>query len=174
MSKDGGAKEPAADAEKTPSISLWRIAADTPQWGADDLSGKGAALRGGRWNHAGEHVAYAASSISLAAWETRAHFGQGARLPWNRFLVRIDVPADIWAARQTLAQPLPVGWDAIPEGLISRALGSNWLRSGRSALLVVPSVIVSEECNVLINPAHVHAQRITAVKLRRFVYDPRA
>ena len=173
MSKDGGANSPAARAEQAQSVNLWRIAADTPQWGADDLSGKGAALRGGRWNHAGEHAAYAATSVSLAAWETRAHFGHGTRLPWNRFLVRIDVPNDVWAARETVAKPLPVGWDAIPEGLVSRALGSGWLRSKRSALLVVPSVIVSEECNVLINPAHADAQRIKAVKLRKFVYDPR-
>ena len=174
MNKDGGANSPAAsDPELTDAISLWRIAADTPQWAAEDLSGKGAAQRGARWNHAGEPVAYAASSISLAAWETRAHFGQGAQLPWNRYLVRIDVPADVWAARETLAQPLPVGWDAIPEGRVSRALGSKWLNAASSALLVVPSVIVSEEINVLVNPAHGDAKRIMAVKIRKFAYDPR-
>ena len=175
MSESGGettADSVPADAP-TNAVSLWRIATDTPQWAADDLSGKGAALRGARWNHAGEHAVYAATSISLAAWETRAHFGQGGALPWNRFLVRIDVPADIWTSRETLAQPLPVGWDAIPEGLVSRALGSKWLSAAHKALLVVPSVIVNEENNVLINPAHPDAKRIQAVKLRRFVYDHR-
>ena len=155
------------------TVSLWRVAADTPLWAADDLAGKGAAHKGARWNHAGEHVCYAATSVSLAAWETRAHFGRGAALPWNRYLVRIDVPDPVWAARTTLAGPLPVGWDAIPEGLVSRAQGSAWLSAGRTALLTVPSVIVSEEDNVLINPAHRDALRIKAVKLRRFVYDPR-
>ncbi len=136
------------------------------------MSGKGAASKGARWNHAGELVTYAATSISLAAWETRAHFGRGAALPWNRFLVRIDVPDDIWSARQALAPP-PVGWDAIPEGSVSRNAGSAWLKGAASALLAVPSVIVNEEDNVLINPAHADSVRIVATKVRRFVYDHR-
>lgn len=176
MSKTGSASASNNAPAKPPQIStitLWRIATDTPQWTADELSGEGAALRGARWNHAGEHAVYAATSISLAAWETRAHFGQGGALPWNRFLVRIDVPADLWAARETIAAPLPVGWNAIPEGLVSRALGSKWLSAARTTLLVVPSVIVNEEDNVIINPAHADAQRIKAVKVRRFVYDHR-
>lgn len=137
------------------------------------MSGKGAASKGARWNHPGELVTYAATSISLAAWETRAHFGRGAALPWNRFLVRIDVPDDVWAARQMLSRPPPVGWNAIPEGIVSRNEGSAWLKAGTSALLAVPSVIVDEEDNILINPAHVDSVRIVASKVRRFVYDHR-
>ena len=155
------------------TVHLWRVAADTPQWTAEDMGGRGAAHEGARWNHAGEHVTYAATSISLAAWETRAHFGKGGRLPWNRYLVRIDVPDPVWAARTLLARPPPVGWDAIPEGLVSRREGSVWRVSGKTALLAVPSVIINEEDNVLINPAHADAKRITAAKVRRFVYDHR-
>ena len=155
------------------TISLWRVASDSPLWTAEDLAGKGAAHKGGRWNHAGEHVVYAATSVSLAAWETRAHFGQGAALPWNRFLVRIDIPDDIWAVRETMPRPPPVGWNAIPEGLVSRTAGSAWLFARRSVLLAVPSVIIGEEDNLLINPAHLQASRITATKLRRFIYDHR-
>ena len=155
------------------TVALWRIAADTPAWAADDLTGKGAASKGARWNHPGELATYAATSISLAAWETRAHFGGGAALPWNRYLVRIDVPDEIWASRETLPRPPPVGWDAIPEGLVSRNQGSAWLRSGRTAVLLMPSVIIAEEDNVLINPAYPDSARITAAKVRRFVYDPR-
>ena len=155
------------------TVSLWRIAADTPLWTADDMAGKGAAHKGARWNNAGEHVVYAAMSISLAAWETRAHFGKGAKLPWNRYLVRIDIPDDAWAAREILPRPPAIGWDAVPEGLVSRAAGSAWLKASRTALLVVPSVIVVEEDNVLINPVLPEARRITATKVRRFVYDPR-
>jgi RES domain-containing protein len=155
------------------SVHLWRVASDTPSWTADDLSGRGAAHQGARWNHPGERVTYAASSISLAAWETRAHFGQGMALPWNRFLVRIDVPDAVWAARQTLRRPLPAGWNAIPEGQVSRNAGSAWLKSADSALLVLPSVIIKEEDNVLINPLHADASRIVAAKLRRFLYDHR-
>jgi len=155
------------------TVTLWRVAADTPQWTAEDMAGKGAAAKGARWNHAGEHVAYASMSISLAAWETRAHFGKGARLPWNRYLVRIDVPEDVWAARQIMVRPPSVGWDVIPEGLVSRSAGSAWLKASQTALLAVPSAIIYEEDNVLINSAHPDARRISATRVRRFVYDPR-
>jgi len=116
---------------------------------------------------------HSATSISLAAWETRAHFGRGATLPWNRLVVRIDVPDEIWAVREILGRPLPVGWDAIPEGLVSRNLGSSWLKSGRTALLTIPSVIIDEEDNVMANPAHPDCARIRATKVRRFLYDHR-
>lgn len=155
------------------TVSLWRIAADTPLWTAEDMAGKGAAHQGARWNHPGEHVTYAATSISLAAWETRAHFGKGGALPWNRYLVRVDVPDDVWATREILPRPPPIGWDAIPEGRVSRAAGSAWLGAGRTALLAVPSVVIVEEDNVLINPAHPDAERLMATKIRRFVYDQR-
>ncbi|MQA22215.1 RES family NAD+ phosphorylase [Rugamonas rivuli] len=155
------------------TVSLWRIASDTTSWTAEDMAGKGAARSGARWNQVGEHVTYASTSISLAAWETRAHFAQGIALPWNRILVRIDVPDDIWAARAITPGPLPVGWDVVPEGMVSRAIGSAWLASGATALLVVPSVIINEEDNVLINPAHPDATRLTVDRVRRFVYDQR-
>ncbi len=137
------------------------------------MSGKGAASRGARWNHPGELVVYAATSVSLAAWETGAHFGRAAPLPWNLFLVRIDLPDDVWAARQMASRPPVVGWNAIPEGVVSRNEGSVWLKAGASALLAVPSVIIDEEDNILINPGHVDSRRIVASKLRRFVYDHR-
>lgn len=156
------------------TVRLWRIASDTPDWAAEDLSGKGAALRGARWNHPGQAVAYAATSVSLAAWETRAHLGPlGTAMPWNRFLVRIDVPDAVWSRRHSLARPLPVGWNAIPEGGVARALGARWLGAGTSALLLVPSVVIEEEDNVLIAPSHQDARSIVALKVRRFVYDPR-
>ena len=68
------------------TVSLWRIATDTPLWTADDMAGKGAAHKGARGNHAGEHVTYTAPSISLAAWETRVHFGKGAKVPLESVL----------------------------------------------------------------------------------------
>jgi RES domain-containing protein len=155
------------------TVWLWRVASDTPAWAADDLGGKGAAAAGARWNHPGERVTYAATSISLAAWETRAHFAKGERLPWNRFLVRINVPDAVWATRTVLSRPPAVGWDAIPEDQVSRNAGSAWLKKGQTALLVVPSVIIGEEVNVLINPAHPDHAQLKATKVRRFVYDHR-
>ncbi len=68
---------------------------------------------------------------------------------------------------------LPPGWDCIPPGRISRDLGNAWLGEGRSPILVVPSVLIPEEHNILLNPAHPALRRLAAVKLRRWSYDPR-
>ena len=150
---------------------LWRIAADTPGYAADDLSGIGAKLTGGRWNSKGVPVVYCATSIALATLET-VHYLRTGTLPFNRFLVRIEVPEAVWQARQILDQP-PGGWDAIPASLSASRAGDHWSAAGKTALLVVPSVIVPDECNVLINPRHPDAATITASTVRRWQYDPR-
>lgn len=152
------------------TVALWRIAATTPKYAADDLSGAGAKNTGGRWNPASMAVTYCSESIALAVHEMVVHLRSGG-LPLNRYLVRIDVPDDLWAARQVLAPP--VGWDALPAGMISVQAGEAWLMSNASALLVVPSVIVPEESNVLINPLNPDAARIVATALRKWHYVPR-
>lgn len=155
------------------SVSVWRIATDTPTYEAHDLSGKGAEQNGGRWNRVGHPVVYASSNIGLACLETVVHLNQ-AGLPLNRFLVRIDVPDGVWAARRILrAADLAVGCSAIPEGKVSLDSGDAWLLAGNTALLMVPSAIVPEEFNVLINARHSDAAVINAIKLRPWLYDSR-
>ncbi|WP_118182514.1 RES family NAD+ phosphorylase [Paraburkholderia phosphatilytica] len=155
------------------TVAIWRIATDTPDYTADDLSGEGAKQTGGRWNRPGAAVLYCASSIALAALETVVHWNAEG-LPLNRYLVRIDVPDDILHAATTVtAAAAPVGWDAIPEGKVSLDLGDNWLGAKKSAILRVPSVIVPEEFNILVNPLHPDAVAVTACKLRKWIYDSR-
>lgn len=155
------------------TVQLWRIATDTPAYTADDLSGKGAEVSGGRWNRPGLPVVYSATHISLAALETVVHL-QVSALPLNRYLVRIDVPDDVWVARKLdVLGTLPIGWDAVPTGKVSLDAGDQWLKSGGSLLYQVPSVIVPEEANVLINPSHPSVKRIRATKVRRWLYDAR-
>jgi RES domain-containing protein len=153
------------------TTSLWRIAVEAPTYTANDLSGAGAKNTGGRWNSVGTALIYSATSIALATIETVLHM-RGGDLPFNRFLVRIDVPDDVWAARVVL-DPLPGGWDAVPSGMTSRATGDAWVRSSSSALLLVPSVIVPDEYNVLINPLHPDVASISATTVKRWIYDPR-
>ena len=151
----------------------YRIGVDSPAYEADDLSGKGAEITGGRWNDKGVAVVYAAENRSLACLETLVHLAAGG-LPFNRYLIEISIPDSVWAAaqRETPAS-LPVGWDAEPASLTSTSFGSAWLRSGRSAVLVIPSVLVPEECCVLVNPTHPDSASVSAVKSRRWLYDPR-
>jgi RES domain-containing protein len=118
-------------------------------------------------------VVYASETRALACLETVVHLNASG-LPLNRYLVEVSIPDDVWSAAQIeTAASLKVGWDATPAGRVSVAFGTDWLRSRTSALLVVPSVIVPEESNVLINPNHPDAGRITALKVRNWLYDPR-
>lgn len=155
------------------TVFLWRIASDAPEWEAHDLSGKGAEVTGGRWNRKGKPVVYCATTISLAVLETAAHI-EADDLPMNRFVVCVEVPDGAWAARVVRsAASLPVGWTARPEGRVSLDVGDTWLASGASALMEVPSVVVHEESNVLINPRNSDAAKLKSWKLRPWFFDER-
>lgn len=154
------------------SARAWRIGADTPHYTADDLSGDGALRNGGRWNRPGRALVYAASSISLACLETIVHFGVET-LPLNRYLVEIELPDDLVTGAVRFDAAANVGWDAVPPGMVSLDAGDSRITSNASALMLVPSVIVPEEWNYLINPTHPDAARVHARKLRRWTYDAR-
>jgi RES domain-containing protein len=152
---------------------VWRIATDTPDYGADDLTGKGAEMTGGRWNRKGTPLLYCSSSISLACLETIVHLSGGAPLPLNRYLVRIAVSPAAWKNRTVFDSSKHVGWDAQPAGWVSMDWGTRWAESSNTLLAEVPSVIVLEESNILINPRYRGAARLKPSKLRRWTYDLR-
>ncbi len=155
------------------SFTVWRIATDTKSYEADDLSGAGAKNTGGRWNAVGDPLVYTSETQALACLETVVHLNAGG-LPLNRYLVSVTIPAAVWVgARTETPGSLPVGWDADPSGRASIQFGTTWIRSVASALLRVPSVIVPDDYNVLINPLHPDSRAIIAVKIRKWVYDPR-
>lgn len=153
--------------------TLWRIATDTPDYGSDDLSGKGAEVTGGRWNRKGVPMVYASASIALACLETLVHLKGGLPLPLNRYLVRVDVPDASWDLRTLFDSAAHVGWDAEPPGLVSLDWGTHWAQDSASLLAQVPSIVVPEEPNVLVNPRHADVAALTATKIRKWTYDPR-
>ena len=154
-------------------MRVWRIAADTASYASDDLSGKGAENSGGRWNRKGTPLLYTSSSIALACLETIVHLGGMHPLPLNRYLVEMEIPDDAWAARTQFDSKRHVGWDAQPAGLVSLNWGTRWARSGVQLVAEVPSIVVPEESNILLNPAHPLAASLVARKLRRWTYDGR-
>ena len=152
---------------------VWRIALDAPTFKADDLNGEGAKKSGGRWNKKGTPVLYTSESIALACLETLVHINaQG--LPLSRYLVRIDIPKKVWdLAKKFNMKTAGIGWDALPAGSASIEKGQRWLQSNASALLFVPSVVIPQANNVLINPSHPDVKLIKAKKIEKFSYDPR-
>lgn len=153
---------------------VWRIATAARTFRPDDLTGAGAALDPGRWNDDGVPILYAAENRSLAMLETLVHVSPGD-LPQNRYLVEIDVPEPVWDARERLdrkqADDMVSTWDAVPAAGSSVAYGSRWAREGRSTVLCVPSVLVPEETVVLLNPARVRPDGVTARVVRKVQYE---
>lgn len=156
----------------TGSVALWRIATEAPDYTAGDLSGKGAEMTGGRWNRKGTAVLYASTSRALACLETVVHLAK-TPLPLNRYLVEISVPATAWKAARTVSPAALAGWDAEPAGKASLDWGTQWLASGATLLAKVPSIIVPEEFNVLLNPAHPEIGSVKATVVRKWLYDAR-
>ena len=152
---------------------FWRIATDTPSYEAIDLSGAGAQKVGGRWNRMGTPMMYASGSIALAVLETFVHLDAGLPLPLNRYLVRLEFPDRLWRSRAVFDTIKLVGWDAEPAGKVSLDWGNAWAKSGIGLVAQVPSVIVPEESNVMINPRHGDINKVTVTKLRRWTYDSR-
>ena len=154
------------------AVTLWRIGSDTPDYPAEDLAGIGAERSGGRWNRKGTRMVYASTSRALACLETLAHLESGD-LPLNRYLVAISVGDADWAARTGFNPASHVGWDAEPPGMVSLEWGTSWVGGSSSLLAEVPSVIVPEESNILINPRHPNAAALGARKVRKWAYDAR-
>ena len=117
---------------------------------------------------------YTYTTRALACLETLVHFDAGTRLPLNRYLVRIDVPTECWKQRRRF-RPVNanVGWDVEPPGRISQEFGSQWVADAKSLLLEVPSIVVAEEFNVLVNPKHPDLCRTRAHVIRKWTYDTR-
>ncbi len=153
--------------------AVWRIASDTSAYGSDDLSGKGAEITGGRWNKKGTPLLYTSGSIALACLETLVHLGGASPLPFNRYLIKIEITDEIWKERVIFDDSNNMGWDALPEGLVSINWGTSWASSLSSLLAQVPSIVVPEESNFLINPKHPMASKLVAKKIRRWSYDTR-
>ena len=153
-------------------MTLWRIGADTPHYEAHDLSGKGAETSGGRWSRVGTPLLYTSTSRALACLETIVHLA-GDSLPLNRYLVKLTVPIAAWKAAMVVDPAKLVGWDAEPAGKASLDWGTSWAGAKSTLLARVPSIIVPEELNVLINPAHPDASMVQATKIRKWLYDAR-
>jgi len=137
----------------------------------NDLSGAGARLYGGRWNSKGLAAVYTGSSRSLAALEALAHIPQ-KNLPSNLCIAAIHIPEDI-SIKTISVKNLPEGWRSIPILAALQEIGDRWLKEKKQAVLRVPSVIIPEEWNYLINPLHADAHRIRIKNVSYFIFDER-
>ena len=129
-------------------------------------------LHGGRWNHKNIPVIYAAESRSLAALEFLVHVSLFSILPNSLSIACLGIPDDISAERISL-NDLPKNWRDYPAPSKLADLGSEWAMAIRSLLLRVPSVVVVDEFNMLINPKHPEMKRVTISLVESFTFDRR-
>ncbi|MFH1032956.1 MAG: RES domain-containing protein [Pseudomonadota bacterium] len=151
-------------------IEAWRLVKARHADNAFD--GQGARRFGGRWNAAGTACVYLADSLPLAALELFIHLGaEGFAISFVSF--RVLIPPEAVEALDVAG--LPGDWRANPPGPQVQALGSQWLRAGRSAALKVPSALMplGAGFNYLLNPAHADHARLGVQDPLPFHFDPR-
>jgi RES domain-containing protein len=136
---------------------------------ADLLSGEGARLYGGRWNHKGTALVYAASHASLAVLELLVHSDV---LPRNMVLVAYDVP-DTPAPGSWPRARLPPDWADYPLPRSTQDLGTAWAAGLSGLAVAVPSAVVPIENNWLLNPAHRAIAKVKARVIGPFPFDAR-
>jgi len=138
---------------------------------ATAFSGDGARINGGRWNSPGLAVVYTSSSLSLATLEVLVHLEDPATFARLFSWVCLEISED---SIETLDESkLPTGWCADETNITSRSIGDAWLRSMRTAVLAVPSVVTPGEWNYLLNPMHPRFAKIKIGGAKPFQPDPR-
>jgi len=137
---------------------------------ADDLSGMGARLYGGRWNSEGKPAIYLASSRSLAVLEVLVHLPP-LMIPDNYCLVEIEVPDN--SILDINIDDLPSNWNDVSPPLKLKQIGDEFLKKQDYLLMKVPSSIVSMEYNYLLNPLHQAMKKIKILKKAPFDFDKR-
>lgn len=135
----------------------------------DALSCEGARRYGGRWNSKGVVVLYCATSESLAMLELRVHSPHP--YPHTRWKFTLEVPDD--ALTSIEAESLPRGWNELPPGPASKRFGDAWVAANSTLGLLVPSVVASDEKNLVLNPSHPRFREVNILTERRIVLDKR-
>jgi RES domain-containing protein len=149
-------------------VTAWRLS--KTRYAARAFDGEGARVYGGRWNSPGTRVAYASESVALATLEVLVGL-QDTSLLTSYSLIKIEFPDELMETVDR--RKLPVSWNRHPPTPETQRLGDLWVAEGRSAVLEVPSAVVEEEHNYLINPLHEQFVRIEIHRARQFRLDPR-
>jgi len=153
-------------------MKVWRIC--RLPYADEGFSGEGARRFGGRWNSRGVRMVYASTSLSLAAIELFVHLEPGLA-PSDLVYLSAELPEGE-PARTIHSPQLPADWwtDNAAAGTSgARELGDAWIREHSSLALMVPSVPIRAEWNVLLNPVHPCASELKIEPRELFVFDAR-
>ena len=136
-----------------------------------ELSGKGAALSGNRWNSKGTELIYCADSRALAMAEVAVHLSLSI-LPKDYVMVEIEIPNSV-SISSLKTDDLPQGWNSFPHLLDTQKIGDDFVAERKSCVLKVPSAVVPGDFNFLINSNHLDFSAIKIVGYTDFPFDQR-
>ncbi len=150
---------------------VYRI--DREKYVSSVLSGIGASLHGGRWNRQHTPAVYASESRALALLEILVHVRTTALMPHDRVIISIDIPDDYYLS-MTVDKLNPY-WNTLPNPhFITQKLFDTHCVLGDYGGLRVPSVIIPEECNIVLNPMDADFnERVTVSDVKRLNWDQR-
>jgi RES domain-containing protein len=138
---------------------------------AAPLSGKGAALKGARWNSVGIELIYAAANKSLAMAEVAVHF-TFATIPGDYVMMTLFIPDDISLVKVNISD-LPDEWNVFPHPSSTQNTGDQFVIENKYCVLQVPSAVTDGDYNLLINPNHPEFKRISITSIKKFPFDKR-
>lgn len=137
------------------------------------LSGIGVSMnKGYRWNSLNTKLVYTAESRALATLEVSVHLDLSEDLPTDRYYVEIEIPDDI-TILEVRIEDLPEDWNSNPPTITTQTIGDDFVHENEAAILKVPSSIVPQEFNYLINPNHTEAKRIKVISETLMTFDSR-
>jgi RES domain-containing protein len=148
-------------------MELYRI---TQESYSTDLSGNGSRIFGGRWNSEGHYALYTSVNRSLALLETLAHTPPKLFQAKKYILVTVLVPDKV-SPKFIEEKDLPNNWDALDVQHVTQKIGDNFLEGQKSLLLRVPSVLMPEEFNYIINPAHSSMKQVKVIHQREIKFN---
>src|SRR5262245_49014627 len=131
-------------------MRVWRIVPKRRH--SQAFNGEGSRLYGGRWNPPGVRVVYTSATLSLAALEFFVHVSKETR-PDDLVSISLDIPKNVGMERVSESK-LPSNWRLFPAIEELKEIGRKWIKKGATAVLVVPSAVIPQELNYLINPDH--------------------
>ena len=148
---------------------VWRIC--SRQHIAHAYDGEGARIFGGRWNHPGTRVVYTGATVSLAALELFVNLDPDV-CPDDLVAIPAGIPRAVKVTRVERTD-LPRCWQRYPAPVQLQDLGNRWVADGATAVLAVPSAVVPQERNYLLNPAHPDFRRMRIGRPESFRFDLR-
>jgi len=135
------------------------------------FDGEGARVAGGRWNRIGIPMIYTADSLALAILEITVHLSKDDLLQKKYFHISVQFDSSL-VTNLDLAE-IPEDWDSLPPSESTQDIGNQWALSQKSVILKVPSTVVRQEFNYLINPVHPDFKKLSIGIPETVVFDPR-